>query len=304
MKIVRAGFEVYDPTDQQINGRAVERAEMGARLCYKSEAGAAEGGAADFVKKVAKRGHGSVLEHGPVYFYFLDISRMAESEHPELMAVYHSRFTLREVLHAYTNLRVIHDCYPPLFEAIIRDQPLGEFGVRYFTPTVDDPHRAVSVLFTIDRGVSHEMVRNRGAWPGNAFSQVSTRYVNYSKDRFGKEITFVDPLFWMPKPEDTAQVIASEMAKYSQWQAAMESAEETYMSLIEQGASPQEARSVLPNSTMTQVLMTSSLEGWREFLRLRADAPAHPQMREVAVPLLQWFQQNVSAQYFDLNIKI
>lgn len=146
-------------------------------------------------------------------------------------------------------------------------------------------HGAGTVKFICDRGVSHELVRHRLA----AYSQESTRYANYSRDKFGREITVIKPCFW---PEDSPV--------YKQWLQAMEQAERAYMQLLDRGAKAQEARSVLPNSLKTEVVMTANLREWRHVLKLRCSKPAHPQIREVMLPLLQDFKKLVPVLFDDL----
>lgn len=128
-------------------------------------------------------------------------------------------------------------------------------------------HAAITIKFTCDRGVSHEIVRHRLA----AYCQESTRYCNYSKDKFGNELTFIKPLFF-----------DEETPRYDVWCAAMRYAENSYFELLQMGATPQEARSVLPNSLKTEVVMTANPREWRHFFKLRCAKAAHPQMREVA----------------------
>ena len=139
-------------------------------------------------------------------------------------------------------------------------------------------HEKLTVRFVCDRGVSHEIVRHRIA----SYSQESTRYCNYALDKFQNELTFIRPFFWEGEPE-----------KFQVWQEAMAAAERAYLSLLELGVTPQEARTVLPNSLKTELVMTADLREWRHFFQLRAAAPAHPQMREIAVPLLKAFQEAV-----------
>lgn len=143
-------------------------------------------------------------------------------------------------------------------------------------------HGVITVKFICDRGVTHELVRHRLA----AFSQESTRYCNYSKDKFGREITVVDPRgsFW----EDTAPgEEASE--PYLLWYKAMKEAEDSYFALLDAGATPQQARDVLPNSLKTEIQVTANVREWRHILTLRTDKAAHPQMRELMLPLLKDF---------------
>ena len=139
-------------------------------------------------------------------------------------------------------------------------------------------HVSASVRIVCDRGVTHELVRHRLA----SFSQESTRYCNYAKGRFGGEITVIRPFFWN---EDSA--------KYEVWKRAMEFAENSYMALIEAGASAQEARSVLPNSLKTEIVITANMREWRHIFELRTAPAAHPQMREIMLPLLAEFQRRV-----------
>lgn len=132
-------------------------------------------------------------------------------------------------------------------------------------------HQALSVKFICDRGISHEIVRHRIA----SFAQESTRYCNYSADKFGKSITFIKPCFW----EDNSE-------EMNCWFYTCSIAESKYFYLIECGASPQEARSVLPNSLKTEIVVTMNLREWRHFFKLRTSSAAHPQMREITIPLL------------------
>lgn len=146
-------------------------------------------------------------------------------------------------------------------------------------------HSSASVRFVCDRGVTHELVRHRIA----AFSQESTRYCNYSKEKFGDEITVIRPLFF--KPGGPA---------YERWEQAMQDAETAYMELLQAGAKPEEARSVLPNSLKTEIVMTANLREWRHVFRLRCARRAHPQIREVMLPLLAEMHARIPAVFDDL----
>lgn len=148
-------------------------------------------------------------------------------------------------------------------------------------------HEAIRVKFIVDRGVSHEIVRHRLA----AYCQESTRYCNYSKGKFGEEITVIELCFW-DKDSDLMK----------DWRSAMRMAENHYLGLLHQGASPQEARSVLPNSLKTEVVMTANLREWRHFFKLRTAPAAHPQMREVAIALLKEFQKLVPVVFDDIEV--
>ncbi len=146
-------------------------------------------------------------------------------------------------------------------------------------------HEKVSVRFICDRGVSHEIVRHRIA----SYSQESTRYCNYSKDKFGKEITVIKPLFW----EEDSQ-------EYKVWYDAMLHSEQAYQQLIQMGAKPQEARSILPNSLKTEIVVTMNLREWRHFFKLRTAVNAHPQMREIACMALDTLRKEIPIIFDDI----
>lgn len=147
-------------------------------------------------------------------------------------------------------------------------------------------HASITVRFVCDRGVSHEIVRHRIA----SFSQESTRYCNYSNDRFRNEITFIKPCF-----------LEGGTGGYKLWKQAMFVAEKEYFDLLNWGFTPQEARSVLPNSTKTEIIMTANLREWRHFLKLRTAKAAHPQMRELTVPLLKELQEWIPVVFDDIG---
>ena len=140
-------------------------------------------------------------------------------------------------------------------------------------------HESITVRLVCDRGVSHEIVRHRIA----SFSQESQRYVRYNGD-----IEFINPR--MPNAK-----------AYEAWQKLCERAEETYKELLSYGVQPQQARSVLPNSIKTEVVMTANLREWRHFLKLRTAKAAHPQMRELTVPLLHELQERIPVVFDDIQ---
>ena len=147
-------------------------------------------------------------------------------------------------------------------------------------------HESISVRIICDRGVTHEIVRHRIA----SYSQESTRYCNYSNDKFGNELTFIKPCFFDEGSEG-----------YEIWKKSMQNIENEYMELIEVGAKPQEARSILPNSIKTELVMTMNLREWRHFFLLRCDKAAHPQMRQVANLILDTFKKEVPVIFDDIK---
>ena len=155
-------------------------------------------------------------------------------------------------------------------------------------------HSSLSVKFVVDRGVSHELVRHRIA----SFAQESTRYCNYSKDKFGNEITVILPCFF-----DTGMGILSNSLVYQEWKLACECAEERYFNLLKMGATPQEARTVLPNSLKTEITVTANYREWRNFFKLRTAEASHPQMREITIPLLKEIKTLIPIIFDDIEAK-
>lgn len=147
-------------------------------------------------------------------------------------------------------------------------------------------HEKISVRVICDRGVSHEIVRHRIA----SYSQESTRYCNYSNAKFGNELTVIKPLFWTEDSE-----------AYKLWVEAMQKIENTYNQMIELGATPQEARSILPNSLKTEIVVSMNLREWRHFFKLRTSLRAHPQMREIACSMLDEFKRIVPVIFDDIS---
>ncbi len=148
-------------------------------------------------------------------------------------------------------------------------------------------HEKVTVRFICDRGVTHEMVRHRIA----SFSQESTRYCNYAQDRFGSELTFIKPCFW----EDGSENMKT-------WEETMQYIENAYNKMIADGAKPEEARSILPNSLKTEIVVTMNMREWRHFFKLRTAPAAHPQIREISIALLKEFKEKLPVLFDDINV--
>ena len=149
-------------------------------------------------------------------------------------------------------------------------------------------HAFMTVIFTVDRGVSHEIVRHRLA----SFAQESTRYCNYSQGKFGNEITVIRPFYLNGKE-----------FSYDAWVYAMEEAENQYFNMLNDGCTPQEARAVLPNSLKTEIAVTANMREWRHILKLRAAGTTgkpHPQMLEVMVPLLNELREKMPVLFDDI----
>lgn len=154
-------------------------------------------------------------------------------------------------------------------------------------------HETMSVLFTVDRGVTHELVRMRDC----SFAQESTRYCNYNLGKFGNEITVISPIFF------ESSGLLSNSIVYDTWKHSCEVAERDYFKLLELGATPQQARDVLPTSVKAEIVVTTNLREWKHILELRAcdsTGPAHPQMKEVMIPCLADMQEKYSFAFGDL----
>ena len=169
---------------------------------------------------------------------------------------------------------ITEDSFSPFIQKIIKS---GHHSVI--------EHASASVKFICDRGISHEIVRHRMA----SYSQESTRYANYSNDRFGNEITVIKPCFWEEGSD-----------QYSEWFNTMLVSEKSYISLIKSGATAQQARSVLPNSLKTEIIVTCNLREWRHILDLRCAKAAHPQIREIMLPLLIEMHRRIPSIFLDI----
>lgn len=146
-------------------------------------------------------------------------------------------------------------------------------------------HEKITVYFVVDRGITHEIVRHRVG----SYSQESTRYCNYTGDKFGNEITVIEPYYYLGREEE-----------YAEWKACCETIEQSYMKLLENGT-PQEARAILPNSLKTEIAVTYNLREWRHFFALRCEQSAHPQMQQITIPLLLEFKQHFAPVFDDIS---
>lgn len=169
--------------------------------------------------------------------------------------------------------------------------PDGESAKKLIRMLIDREHEAmlehgsISVLFICDRGVSHELVRHRIA----SFAQESTRYCNYSKDKFGNELTFIEPFDSMMRSFNRTF-----------WISSLAKAEMEYLHMLEHGETPQTARTVLPNSLKTEIIVTANYREWRHILWLRSAPSAHPQMRELMIPLLNDLHNRLPVIFDDI----
>ena len=179
-------------------------------------------------------------------------------------------------------------CYKS--EDKITDETSGKFVAMIIKSGHESviEHEKLSILFVCDRGVSHEIVRHRIA----SFSQESTRYCNYSKDKFGNELTFITPV-WI-----TSNKVEPDENIYLN---ALNNAEIAYFSLLNKGWTPQQARAVLPNSLKTEIVVTANMREWRTIFKQRTSKAAHPQMREIMCPLLDELKTLIPVLFDDIT---
>ena len=197
----------------------------------------------------------------------------------------------------------------------------GESARKLIKRLIDSGHEAmlegfdIKVQFICDRGISHELVRHRLC----SFSQESTRYCNYSKDKFGSEITVIEPVSFLKMPEEQKQLVrdiweSKPGAKvgntnniywwYSCWYNACKTSEWSYMAMLDEGCQPEIARSVLPTCTKTEINMKANLREWRHILELRTSERAHPEMRRIMIPLLCELHGKIPVIFDDIYDKV
>lgn len=283
MKLIKPSFEIWEQ-EPSLEG-VFKQIERAGRVCYKSEDRIAEGTAKVFVDRMIASGHGAMLEHGTVYLEIPDygVSRLKFEKY---MRNPYSTSISSDVDSSYitTNLRVL-----------VENGWLND--LEYQCEPTEYHEKRITVKFVCDRGVSHEFVRHRVF----SFAQESTRYCNYSKDKFGNELTCIIPN-WLDlkdgsysikdveEPYDRCLIIdRCTNEEGAAFVRALCYAEKEYFHLIQLGWKPQQARAVLPNSLKTELVMTGTIEQWKGFFKLRDAGSAHPQAYELAHPLHEEF---------------
>jgi thymidylate synthase (FAD) len=156
-------------------------------------------------------------------------------------------------------------------------------------------HFNITMKFTTDRGISHEIVRHRVA----SYAQESTRYCNYSNDKFSNEITVIKPIDLQKYSID--EIYSKE---YIEWFNACKASEDSYFYLLKHGVEPQTARSILPTCLKTELMMTMNLREIRHFLKLRTSKASHPDMRYLAINLLRQLQELIPVIFDDIQVEV
>lgn len=277
MRLIKPSFEIIEQ-EAGLDG-VYKQIEKVGRTCYKSEDKIAEGTAKPFVDRMISSKHLAMVEHGTIYLYKKVDSKAEFFEDDMLLNYWENPYSkvvrIRDnqddptgIQHAYitTNLRVL-----------VENNWLDD--LQYICEPAEHHVKRVTVKFICDRGVSHEFVRHRVF----SFAQESTRYCNYTKDKFGNALSFIKPL-WFNDSKWYCKVILK---------ACFKGIEIVYNFLVKRGVwTPQQARAILPNSLKTELVMTGFVDDWDHFCDLRArgttGAP-HPQAKELAEPLLTEF---------------
>lgn len=288
MKLIKPSFEIWEqPSGLEGVYKQIERA---GRICYKSEDKITEDSAKSFVDRMIKSGHGAILEHGTVYLKVFNVI-----ENSELIDKYKSNkySVVKEGTEVYNcHGDILYGsckCITTNYRVLVENGWLDD--LKYICKPTEFHEKRITVHFVCDRGVSHEFVRHRVM----SFAQESTRYCNYSKDKFGNELTFIQPC-WLDderlKLYGPYHTVIRDKSLESIFIASLNNAEKDYIDLIDLGWKPQEARAVLPNSLKTELVVTGFVSDWNHFFDLRArgttGAP-HPQAKELAEPLMKEF---------------
>lgn len=305
MRLIKPSYEIW----QQPSGLEgiYKQIEHVGRVCYKSENKITEDSAKPFVDRMIKSGHGAMLEHGTVY---LDVPNSAGNYNlvPFFASNPYSKIVIKPLndrVHNYitTNFRVIVENFA---EEYIPDV------LQYICEPTIFHEKRICVRFICDRGILAEFTRHRTF----SFSAESSRYCNYSKDKFNNEVTYILPCWIeekdLPKgscysKDDWGSLIcefyyeATEKGKrvglnispIKNFIFALQTSEQLYFSLLKEGWKPQQARAVLPNALKTELVMTGFVSDWKHFFRLRSriakTGKPHPQAQELADPLMDEF---------------
>ena len=263
MKTIKQSFKII-PQDKGLEG-IYKQVELAGRTCYKSEDKITETSAKEFVDRMIKSGHGAMLEHGTVYLKV----PMETDNHSNPVGI------CKYALNKYSKVNeYLWDYYITAnMRILVENNWLDD--LKYLCEPTEYHEKRVTVKFTTDQGVMREFTRHRVF----SFACESTRYCNYSKDKFNNEITFIEP-DWV---SDTKEINSEAYNNaYEIFCSAMEEAEGYYMTLIENGFKPQQARNVLPLATKCELVMTGFISDWKHFMSLRTPENAHPQARELA----------------------
>lgn len=296
MNLIKPSFEILEQKvrniaifdDNQLGPEAIRKEllysvyrqiERAGRTCYKSEDKITDTSCEEFVNRMVNSGHGAMLEHGTVYLnipcklsyndygdieWIVTKGRVSyedyeENKYTKVNLVKQHRYAVDANLYVTTNYRVM-----------VENEWLDD--LQYQCELTEYHEKRITVKFICDRGVSHEFVRHRVF----SFAQESTRYCNYSKDKFGNEITCILPPWELD-------------GSYLEFEEDLKVLESIYFKWLKKGWKAQEARYFLPTGIKTELVVTGFISDWEHFFELRCHSTAHPQARELAIPLKEEF---------------
>lgn len=279
MKFVKQSFEII-PQEEGING-IFKQIELAARTCYKSQDKITENSAKDFVEMLIKNKHYAMLEHGTVYLNIPDAKR---DWHQNLKYIANP-YSKIGLLDFQNNFSVVTN-----YRVLIENNWLDDLE---FLCEPTEYHRRITVKLTTDQGILREFTRHRRF----SFAVESTRYCNYSKNKFSNEIIYIQPNWISDEDienynksfEYFADADENHNVAVNRFISSLKNAEYFYMELLKLGWQPQQARNVLPLATKCEMIMTGFVSDWEDFFRLRADSHAHPQAQELAYAIKDEF---------------
>ena len=269
MKLIESKVE-YIPQEEGLEG-IYKQIELAGRTAYHSQDKITPDSAKDFVDRMIKSKHGVCLEHGTVYFNRkVDNSDLGYLDFEGFFARNpYSKFDYEGgILYVVTNFRVIEENF--------NLEDFWKRNIQYLCPPTEFHEKRYTMKFTCSRAIAQELTRHRTF----SFLMESQRYINYSKERHGGEITCIEPS-WDYKYNDNKYEGAEDWNPYMR---ALYQAESSYFEMIGDGCTPQQARDVLPNATKTELIMTGFASDWRHLFDLRlfgkTGAP-HPDMKDL-----------------------
>jgi len=279
MKLINSRVDIVNPTGYTLQD-IYKQIELAGRTCYKSEDKLTDNSAKEFVDRMIASKHYAMLEHGTIYLILLieDATGISTNEHNVAQKYKYNKFSKCNWsdTRAYitTNLRVL-----------VENNWLDD--LQYLCEPTEYHEKRITAKFICDRGISHELVRHRVF----SFAQESTRYCNYSKDKFGNELTFIQPSDWAGYSELMEADNFDDFTDADTLDYILEFAENAYFALLKRGLKPQQVRAVLPNSLKTEVVMTGFESDWDHFFELRCSKAAHPDMQKLANELKLLFDE-------------
>lgn len=284
MNIIKPSFSIIEPTGYTIDD-IYKSIELAGRVSHKSEHNIKEGSAKDFVGRMLNMKHLATCEFGTVYLRYNDymstiytdrciVNKYIDNEYSKVFIKSHKKYPISDV---YITVN---------YRTLVENDWLDD--LKYLCEPTEYHHKRYTVKFICDRAIANEIVRHRKF----SFLQESTRYCKYSADKFNNELTFIEPCWLTPDMKSNLN--------YLKWEAVLQEIEKSYLILTKNGWKAEEARSILPLSLKTELYMCGYAEDWEKFFELRCASNAHPQCRELAIPLREEFYKRRYIEIKDL----